>query len=401
LLEDGNGLLFAVDIREHDQLQEKLRQTAKLESLGILAGGIAHDFNNLLTGILGNATAALESAPAGSEASESLRSVVQAAERASALVHQMLAYSGRGEFRLENVDLSSLVLETLGLIGSALGRAIRLNLRTASDLPLVEGDPSQLQQIIMNLSINAAEAVDNKGEISVVTGVAELDGARHANDIVCENVPPAGRYVFLEVRDSGAGMDADTLQRIFDPFFTTKSYGRGLGLAAVSGIVRKHRGVIRVTSSPGGGTTFTVYLPASQNKEAGGVRPPVHMCPGNSIVLVVDDEKYVREAIRRILENAGYTTVCAEGWVDAHQLFQSLGAQIELAIIDMTMPDVGGDEVARRLRHLHPKLKVIATSGYAEAEVRAKFVGLMDAFLAKPWRADGLREMVASVISPA
>ena len=397
-LEEGNGLVFTFDIGELNRLEEKLRQTAKLESLGILAGGIAHDFNNLLTGILGNASLALEEAAPGSNLAELLRSVVNAGECAAALAHQMLAYSGRGQFRQEQVDLSALVSETLTLIGSALGRAVRLNLGIAPALPPVEADPSQLQQIIMNLAINAAEAVDNKGEISVRTGTADLDGSRHPNDVIPGTAAPAGRYVFLEVRDSGGGMDPETIQRIFDPFFTTKSMGRGLGLAAVLGIVRSHGGAIRVTSSPGRGTTFAVYLPASESVAAELEPDAPDGRAYSGIVLVVDDEHYVRETVRRTLEAAGYTVVCAPGSPEAIQLFQSLGSQIDLAIVDMTMPGEGGDEVVRRLRHHNPKLKVIATSGYAELEVKEKFGTLMDAFLPKPYRSDRLREVVAETL---
>jgi two-component system, cell cycle sensor histidine kinase and response regulator CckA len=421
-LSEGTGLVYALEVgerkrlederkrleeerkrleEERKRLEEKLRQTAKLESLGILAGGIAHDFNNLLTGILGNASLALEEAAPGSGIAELLRSMVQATERAAALAYQMLAYSGRGQFRLEYVNLSALVSETLTLIESALGKAIRLNLAVAPALPLVHGDPSQLQQIAMNLAINAAEAVDNKGEVSVRTGIAELDGTRHANDVfLMQGIPPpAGKYVFLEVRDSGAGMDAETLQRIFDPFFTTKSTGRGLGLAAVLGIVRSHQGTMRISSSPGRGTTFTVYLPACESGPSDTESETQPHRPSGGIVLVVDDEHYVRETVRRTLELAGYTVVCASGSAEAMQLFQSLGRQIELAIVDLTMPGESGGDVARRLRHHDPDLKVIASSGYAEAEVKAGFGGLMDAFLPKPYRSDQLRDIVATVLA--
>jgi len=326
---------------------------------------------------------------------------VQATERAAALANQMLAYSGRGQFRMEYVDLSALVSETLTLIESALGKAIRLNLAIAPALPLVHGDPSQLQQIAMNLAINAAEAVDNKGEVSVRTGTAELDGTRHANDVfVMPGTPaPAGKYVFLEVRDSGAGMDAETLQRIFDPFFTTKSTGRGLGLAAVLGIVRSHQGTMRISSSPGRGTTFAVYLPACESKPSDAEAETQSPRALGGIVLVVDDEQYVRETVRRTLELAGYVVVCAAGSGEAMQLFQSLGRQIELAIVDLTLPGEGGGEVVRRLRHHDPNLKVIASSGYAEAEVKAEFGDMMDAFLPKPYRSDQLRDIVATVLA--
>jgi PAS domain S-box-containing protein len=399
-LAEGNGLVYALDISERKRLEEKLRQTAKLESLGILAGGIAHDFNNLLTGIVGNATLALEEAAPGSAISDLLRSVVLAGERAAALACQMLAYSGRGQFRLDYVDLSALVWETLTLIDSALGKAVRLNLALAPDLPPVHADRTQLQQIVMNLAINAAEAVNNKGEVSVCTGAAELDGTLHPNDVLGREgtAPPSGNYVFLEVRDSGAGMDAETLQRIFDPFFTTKSTGRGLGLAAVRDIVRSHHGAMRVSSLPGRGTTFEVYFPVCET-------PPPPPGPGappggysGGLVLVVDDELYIRETVRRTLELDGYTVVCAAGSDEALELFHSLGTQIELAIVDLTMPGESGGDVVRRLRHLDPRLKVIASSGYAEAEVKSRFAGMMDAFLPKPYRSDRLREIVASVL---
>jgi PAS domain S-box-containing protein len=397
-LDDGNGLMFVLDISEQMKLEEKLRQTAKLESLGILASGIAHDFNNLLSGILGNATVALEEAAPGSKSAESLRSIVQAGERAAGLAYQMLAYSGRGRFRVEHVDLSGLVSETLTLIQSGFGKATKVNIDMASALPPVKGDPSQLQQIIMNLAINASEASEDKGEIFVRTGTAELDGTRHPNEIVLGGIAPAGDYVFLEVRDGGAGMDPDTLQQIFDPFFTTKSTGRGLGLAAVLGIVRSHAGVISVTSLPGIGTTFTVYLPA-QNAEVAAEAAAMRACSSGGIVLVVDDEDYVRETVRRSLETAGYTVVCAADSSQALQLYRSLGSQVELAIVDLTMPGEDGGEVVRRLRHHDPRLKVIATSGYAEADVKAKFGNLMDAFLPKPYRSDRLREVVASTLA--
>jgi two-component system, cell cycle sensor histidine kinase and response regulator CckA len=397
--EPGAGT--APDALERGRLEEKLRQTAKLESLGILAGGIAHDFNNLLTGILGNATLALEQAAPGSDIAELLRSVVVAGERAAALAYQILAYSGRGQTRVEYVDLSALVMETLTLIESALGKAVRLNLAIAPALPPVEADPSQLQQIVMNLVINAAEAVENRGEVSVRTGTAELDGAHHPNEVFALRGidAAAGRYVFLEVRDSGAGMDGETLQRIFDPFFTTKSTGRGLGLAAVLGIVRSHRGTMRVASSPGRGTTFAVYLPACETRIADADADAPAECSSGGIVMVVDDEPYVRETVRRTLELAGYTVICAAGSDEALQLFQSLGRQIELAIVDLTMPGESGADVVRRLRHYDPRLKVIASSGYPEAEVRAQFGAAMDGFLPKPYRSDRLREIVAAVLA--
>ena len=364
------------------KLEERLRRTAKLESLGILAGGIAPDFNNLLTGILANATLALDEAPPGSNQAEALRFIVQASERAAELTQQILAWSGKERFRVEFVDLSAVVTGILALIETALGRKTALNLHIARDLPSIEADPAQLQQIIMNLIINAAEAIESAGEVSVRTGLAKIDGECHADDILPDAVP-AGSYVYLEVRDTGRGMDAQTRQRIFDPFFSTKLTGRGLGLAAVLGIVRGHRGAIRVASAPGEGTSFAVYFPASRT----------------GIVMVVDDEEYVRDTVRRTLDAAGYTVICASCGSEAIQLLHALATQIEVAVLDMTMPGMDGPEIARRCRHLAPKLKVIATSGYPEAVVKAGFGDLMDAFLAKPYRSEHLREIVHSVIA--
>jgi nitrogen-specific signal transduction histidine kinase/CheY-like chemotaxis protein len=381
------------------KLEERLRRTARLESLGILAGGIAHDFNNLLTGILANATLALDDAPPESSQAEALRYIVQAGERAAELTQQILAWSGKDRFRQEYVDLSGIVTGILTLIETALGRKTSLNLRISRDLPSIEADPAQLQQIVMNLVINGSEAIEGDGEVSVRTGVAELDGAHHDDDALPDPAP-RGPYVFLEVRDTGLGMDPETRQHIFDPFFSTKFTGRGLGLAAVLGIVRGHRGAIRVASAPGQGTAFTVYFPASARPvtwpasyTAGG------RASGTGIVLVVDDEECVRDAVRRTLDAAGYTVVCASDGAEAIQLIQALATQIEAAIVDLTMLGTDGVEVARRCRHLAPKLKVIATSGYPEAEVKARFGDLMDVFLAKPYRSEHLRDLVCSVIN--
>jgi two-component system cell cycle sensor histidine kinase/response regulator CckA len=401
-LDEGGGMVLALDISDQKKLEEKLSQTAKLESLGILAGGVAHDFNNLLTGILGNASLALEEAPAGSNVSELLGNIVDASERAATLTHQMLAYSGRGRFWMEYVELSGLIESTLDLIESALGKTIVLNLELAHNLASVEGDPSQLRQLVMNLSINAAEAIEGAGTVTIRTGMVELDGSQHPDDVLAVGAEPVGRHVFLEVSDTGLGMDPPTLQRIFDPFFTTKFTGRGLGLAAALGIVRGHKGAIRVASSPGCGTTFTVYFPASAKPatypEFSAAKASTEAHTPAGIILIVDDEEFVRETGRRALESAGYTVVCASDESETIEIFKTLGSQVALAIVDMTMPGATGEDVARRLRQMNPKLKVIATSGYPESEVRARFGGRMDHFLAKPYRSERLRELIRATL---
>jgi CheY-like chemotaxis protein len=381
------------------KLEERLQHATKLESLGILAGGIAHDFNNLLTGILANATLALDDAPPHSGQAEALRYVVQASERAADLTQQILAWSGKDRFRLEYIDLSGIVTGILTLIETALGRKVALNLHIARDLPSIEADPAQLQQIIMNLAINAAESIEGAGEVSVRTGETALDGLPVEEDALPDPAP-RGQYVFLDVRDTGRGMDAETRRNMFDPFFSTKFTGRGLGLAAVLGIVRGHRGAIRVSSAPGQGTAFTVYFPAS-------ARPVTWPAPfhargrasGTGIVLVVDDEDYVREAARHVLDAAGYTVVCASDGAEAIQMLQALASQIDCAIVDFTMRGMDGAELAQRCRHLAPKLKVIATSGYPQEEVKERFGNTMDVFLPKPYRSDDLRDLVHEVLT--
>jgi two-component system cell cycle sensor histidine kinase/response regulator CckA len=384
---------------EQREQEDRLRQTAKLESLGVLAGVIAHDFNNLLTEILGNANAALENAAPDSKMAESVRGVVHAGECAAALTQQMMAYASQRVAHLAYVDLSELVSEILALIESAVGARTRLNLDMARDLPSVHADPSQLQQIVMNLAINAAEAVGRKGEVYVHTGVTTLDGSIHPDDVSMVRAALAGRYVFLEVRDTGAGMDAPTLQRIFDPFFTTKLTGRGLGLAAVIGIVRKHNGALRVTSALGAGSKFTVFFPVSEHPVTWPNPVAVrNRFFGTETVLVVDDEEYIRETVRRSLEHAGYAVVCAAGPSAALELFRSLASQIELAIVDLKMSTGDGYEIVRRLRYLNPKLRVIATSGYPE-EAKERCGDSINAFLPKPYRFEQLREVVASVLA--
>ena len=252
------------DITENKALEENLRQTAKLESLGVLAGGIAHDFNNLLVGILGNASMVKDNLPPRSPAHPMLDDVISAGQRASILIQQLLAYSGKGKFVIRPLDLSSLVREMVSLIQTSIPGTVRLQLNLATGLPPVTADVAQMQQLVMNLAINAAEAiVDKPGVVTITTDVQDID-ERSSNGIA------PGKYVSLEVRDTGTGMDEATRAKIFDPFFTTKFTGRGLGLSATLGIVRGHKGSIRVDSQPGQGSTFRILLPAGRGKALAG-----------------------------------------------------------------------------------------------------------------------------------
>jgi PAS domain S-box-containing protein len=249
--------------KQREGLQMQLLEAQKLESLALLAGGIAHDFNNLLTAILGSASAALPTLPAGSVARASLDNIDVAARRAAALTRQLLAYSGRAPFEIHQVDLSAHVRELVKILSTTLSPKLQVSLELPGGLPQVWADVAQLQQIIMNLVINAAEAIgDEAGSITITTGTLELD-AQHAGTLFAADSLAPGRHVFLEMRDTGCGMDDATRVKIFEPFYSTKHTGRGLGLAAVLGIVRAHKGGIEVVSAPGQGSTFRVFFPAT------------------------------------------------------------------------------------------------------------------------------------------
>jgi two-component system, cell cycle sensor histidine kinase and response regulator CckA len=298
-IRDRQGKVVAIsstarDITEIKALEEQLRQAAKLESLGVLAGGIAHDFNNLLVEILGNASLMKNILPPTSRAGRMLDDVINAGERAATLTRQLLAYSGKGKFVIQPVDLSDLVREMTKLVQASIPKTVALRLRLASDLPAVVGDVAQLQQLIMNLVINAAEAIgDNPGSVTVTTGKQQIvDGETAGTTVGADPVTP-GRYVFFEVEDNGAGMDEATVAKIFDPFFTTKFTGRGLGLSAALGIVRGHEGFMQVASIPGRGSTFKVLFPAAQEKLA--PRPSREVkddLTGSGVILLVDRNSF-------------------------------------------------------------------------------------------------------------
>jgi PAS domain S-box-containing protein len=383
------------DITESRRIEEHLRETAKLESIGVLAGGIAHDFNNILTGILGNASLLEETLPAGSEWAETARTIMRSSERAADLVRQMLAYSGKGRFVVTLIDLSQKIRETSALISTVIPRSAELDLKLAPELPPVEADPAQIQQVIMNLIINAAEALGEKPGRVTVTTVEEFLDERYIREFNAAYRIEPGRYVHLQVADSGSGMDAATLSKIFDPFFTTKFTGRGLGLSAVLGIVRGHRGALKVHSQPGVGTAFDVYLPSA----GGEVAPPPE--PGRTVrgkgtVLIVDDEELIRRTSASILEHAGFHVFCAENGHRALEVFRERPHAIDLVLLDLSMPNMNGEETLRCLRTIRPDVRVILSSGYGEPDAAAKFEekGLAG-FLQKPYSAATLAETVA------
>ncbi len=388
------------DITELKRAEVRLREAQKLESLGLLAGGVAHDFNNLLVGVIGNASMAQEMLPPDHPALELLDGVLKTGEQAAHLTRQMLAYSGKGKFLVEALDLSALIPEMTGLVGPSISKKIALHLDLAEALPPIQADRGQIQQVFMNLVLNAAEAIGgHDGLISVRTGVQNVDDRyvrRHPEAAEMQ----AGTYVYLEVRDTGCGMDEATRARIFDPFFSTKFTGRGLGLAAVAGILRGHKGAITVTSAPGKGSCFTVLFPAAAHAAEEPPAAAVNAAlEGSGVVLVVDDEPAVRDLAKRALERRGYTVLLAESGLAAIDLFKRHPGEIAVVVLDLSMPQMSGEEALPELRKLRPGVKVVVSSGYSEAETMTLFKGQrVSGFIQKPYTVTGLAEKVKACL---
>jgi PAS domain S-box-containing protein len=372
------------------RLDKKIQDAQKMESLAVLAGGIAHDFNNLLVGILGGADLALLSLPATSPACEHLEIIRESAVRASELSKQMLAYSGKGQFLLKKVSLSDVLRDTAHLLEVSVGKRAALKYDLEKNLPLVEVDVTQIRQLTMNLVTNASEAIgDELGVITIVTGAIDCSEA-YLKESYGDWELGSGRYVYLEISDNGCGIDEAAKPRIFEPFFTTKFTGRGLGLAAVIGIVRGHRGAVRVYSEPGRGTSIKVLLPADRSELHYPQTTVETPFPGkrDTLVLVVDDDETVRLVTGAILERAGYRVVMASDGRDAVDIFKRRQDEIGIVLLDMTMPVMGGEESFRELRQINPRIPVVLSSGYNEQEATNRFVGKgLAGFVQKPFDA--------------
>jgi two-component system, cell cycle sensor histidine kinase and response regulator CckA len=392
------AIAFINDITERKAADRQLRHTQKLESLGVLAGGVAHDFNNLLTGILGNTSLAMEALPKGHPVREMLQNSLTASERAADLTRQLLAYAGKGRFITELIDLSHLVREISQLIQASIPRTVQLRLDLAASLPNIEADPSQIQQLIMNLVINGAEAIGDteNGTVSVTTGIQEVDQAYIRTTLGPKDEVVPGTYITLEVHDTGCGMDEGTVSRIFDPFFSTKFLGRGLGLAAAQGIVRGHKGSMKVYSEPGKGSTFKVIFPATEKQPAATAsRPAEEALTGNATILVIDDEQVVRQTAKSMLERYGYTVLVAENGKEGVDLFRIAGDKVALVILDMSMPVMSGEETLRNLKLIHPHVPVLLSSGFNEVEAIRRFTGKgLAGFIQKPYSAAELAKRV-------
>jgi PAS domain S-box-containing protein len=385
---------------EQRALGERVRQAHKLESLGVLAGGVAHDFNNILTIISNEVALARREAGLGATSAAHLDAIALAATRAADLCRQMLAYAGKARLERETVQLSALVDEMSNMLEASVSRRATLVRELAPGLPTLLGDATQIRQIVMNLVLNASEAIsDPHGTIRVSTGTGTYEAAAFARS-AAGGEPKTGAYVWLEVKDDGAGMDAPTVAQMFDPFFTTKFAGRGLGMAAVLGIVRGHGGAIDVESAPGQGTRVRVFFPASAAEPVATRATPAEEARGHGVVLLVDDEKNVRVTTGLLLQGFGFEVLFACDGLEAIEIFRAESGRIGAVLLDLTMPRMDGIATLKELRRIAPGVPVVLTSGYAFGRLDEEpFLGDgPDAVLPKPYPAERLLATLQQVM---
>jgi PAS domain S-box-containing protein len=389
---------------ERRMLEERVRRAQKLESLALMAGGVAHDFNNLLTPILGDASLALMDLPTDSPVRARLQRIQRAAHHAASLTRQLLDYAGIGSLDVEPLDLSKLVQEMGELLRSAVSKRASLELALAPDLPAVEGDASQLSQVVMNLITNASEAIeaagDGPGRIEVRSGRVELSRDQLARLFLGEDLAP-GRFVFVEVEDSGSGMDEETRARVFDPFFTTKFTGRGLGLAAAHGIVRKHGGAVEIESALGRGTRVRVLFPSSGRgpRQAPPAATERSRWRTSGTVLVADDDEGARELVAETLERAGLSVLRAGDGAGAAAAFRANAAAVRLVVLDLTMPGAAGAEAFDEIRAVRAEVPILLVSGYSAESTEQRLAGRrVDGFLQKPFLPESLLDRVRALL---
>ncbi len=404
LKEDGRVVGYAKVVRdftERRQLEEAVRQTQRLESVGVLAAGVAHDFNNVLTAILGNLAMVrrrVEAQQGGAEVQDMLTAAERAGNRAAHLVKQLLNYAGKGRREIQAVDISQVARDALAIVQASVSR--KINLR--SDIPqksrMIQADVGQVQQLLLNLVLNGAEAIgDKEGEVFIrvrVRDVPEPELNRYPGFSL-----QARQYTEIIVSDTGSGMDEKTLEQIFDPFFTTKFLGRGLGLAAALGIVRAHGGGISVQSAPGKGSTFSVLLPAEQDRPESPMTVAdslTESARGEGLVLVIDDEVGIRSLLQHALEELGYTVLTAEHGAQGLELFERSADEIILVLIDIVMPVLDGAETAIRIREQNSEVPILITSGIGDDDALHRFEDVrISGFVPKPFAPEQLAQAIA------
>ena len=414
IYDEHSRLLFveglAIDITARKEaeseklnVERRLQEAQKLESIGVLAGGIAHDFNNLLTSIIGHSNLVGLDLPAEAPAQRNLRYVEQAALRAAELCQQMLAYSGQGRFVVGHVEIKPLVESTVSLLRASIDKSTNLIFSLDVGLPQVYADATQLRQVVMNLVINASEALEHKnGSVLLSARRTKVDRQAFAGAVL---TPPEtnDEFILLEVTDTGCGMSAETLAKIFDPFFTTKITGRGLGLAATIGILRSHQGGLIVTSTQGKGTTFSVYLPAASiaaSETEALVKPDNSAWKGRGFALVVDDEDHVLDATAKMISNCGLKVDVAHDGYAGVDLFRADPSRYDVVLLDMTMPKISGEDTLTLLREIRPDVRVLFISGYNRSEIVDTMGGSERlSFIQKPFNLDALRGELANMLN--
>nr|MBA3692838.1 PAS domain-containing protein [Acidobacteriota bacterium] len=388
-----------LDITETKRLEEQLKQSQKLESVGRLAGGIAHDFNNMLTAINGYSELTLRTLESDSPLRRNIEEIKKAGERSALLTHQLLAFSRRQVLQPVVLDLNEVIIDTSKMLERMIGEDVQLIIALEPETGLVNVDPGRLSQIIMNLAVNARDAMPQGGTLTIETAnlLLEPDEARQKVDIL------PGAYVMLAVCDTGDGIDDKILQHIFEPFFTTKNIGKGtgLGLSTVYGIVKQSGGNIEVDSKVGAGTTFRIYLPrVAEQSEAAEIKDTSAELPsGTETILLVEDEELVRNLSREILETCGYTVIEARNGLEALEVCENGNCKINLLMTDVVMPQMGGRELAEKLSEKLPNLKILFTSGYTnEGMVRNGVIETSTNFIQKPFTFDTLARKVRELL---
>jgi PAS domain S-box-containing protein len=398
--DEGTVLAFRAilrDITEAKQLQQQFFQAQKMESIGTLAGGIAHDFNNILGGILGYASYMKTKMKEGEPYYKYIDIIEKSSEHAAELTAKLLAFARGGKYDIKPLNLNKLIGETLQIIMRTFDKSIDVETHLHDPLPTVEADASQLQQVLMNLCVNAADAMPTGGRLIIETTVETL-----ADEYIRSNAgAKAASYVRLSVTDTGIGMDEETRKRIFEPFFTTKEEGKGtgLGLAMVYGVVKNHGGFVHVYSEPGHGTTFRIHVPASGKPERREIAASESLCGGNELILVVDDEEQIRLLSKEMLESFGYQTLLAGNGEEAIEIYGERKDEIGLVILDMVMPKMGGHETYLKMRAINPDAKVLLSTGYSQ---KGKAQDILDSgvmgFIQKPYRLNALLSKVRSIL---
>ena len=409
-------LSSSTDITERERAEEErldlerqMLNMQKMESLGVLAGGIAHDFNNILMAVLGNADLALSEIPPGTPVRKNIEEMEKGARRAAELSAQMLAYSGRGRSMVEAIGMNEFVTEMMHLLEVSISKNVLLNFNIDSNIPTFDGDVTQVRQIIMNLILNAADSIgDEAGVVSLSTGVIYCD--RAYLDDACklmgaEKQQAEGIYIYLEVGDTGGGIDADIVEKIFDPFFTTKFTGRGLGLSSVMGIVRGHSGVISVSSEAGNGTTFRVLFPANESIDRQFPNQAIRASEeqdwqGSGTILIVDDEETIRAVGRKMVERLGFEALAAADGFQAVEIYKARAEEISCVLLDSSMSNIGGEEACREMMRIREGAKIILCSGYDMQDTVKQFKGIRPAgFLQKPYVMQQLRTALMTALA--